>query len=744
MHTVAEVAWKSFSLRANGNDGGLTYEHALAKARGLVRKLNRGRLKYDTESGTLTPTYESKERSLNEVRRLLHDEISSFIKKARFRERAGITAQTDEPQVFARRVTTGVGKTTTVIKVVSADIKEAARKNIRQPKPWIFFVPTHRLGEEIAEKFLRQGLYARVFRGRSAPVGSDKNGPKMCDNLEQVEIAIKCHATVATSCCKSKERTCKYYDKCRYQAQLRERPDVWICAHGMLFYGQEEIGEVGGVVIDESFWSAGLKLGTNIKLSDLSVSPIGKKGKEQDFAALHQHRCLLTTVLSKQKNDGGISCRTLVGSNNRERPPKSKIELERARERENELNKMLDDNLTGDVLSALSAMHKPPLLRISPTEPVTLFSGAERCTEAIKLEWELIPDPKIVPGMSRSEFERAKEAQADIARARQMIGIWENLRETIAGYDISGGVRLETNERGDRILKTNVVRPIHKQWKDAPTLILDATLPDSEILKAFYANVMLGAELEAEMPHTYVRQIIKSPTTATKLESDKNKSAVRRYILERWIATERQKTLVVCQQKYEHWLKGAGLPESIHVEHYNAIEGLNSYKDVRLLVLVGRAIPGPRIAEEYAGALSGKEPLRLKRRGNNDPWYPSELRVIRMRNGTGVGVNSDFHPDTLVESVRRQLHEAKAMQAVGRARAVNRTQNTPLDIDILGDVVLPLTVDEAMPWEGPSPAAEMAVEGLVLVSGVNGPRKSPQFWACNFPHFGGVGDQPVE
>src|SRR3954464_7590631 len=33
------------------------------------------------------------------------------------------------------------------------------------------------------------------------------------------------------------------------------------------------------------------------------------------------------------------------------------------------------------------------------------------------------------------------------------------------------------------------VLTIHKQWKDVPTLILDATLPDIEILKAFYPNV---------------------------------------------------------------------------------------------------------------------------------------------------------------------------------------------------------------------------------------------------------------
>ena len=132
-----------------------------------------------------------------------------------------------------------------------------------------------------------------------------------------------------------------------------------------------------------------------------------------------------------------------------------------------------------------------------------------------------------------------------------------------------------------------------------------------------------------------------------------------------------------------------------------------------MLILVGRAIPGPRVAEEevwcsyrersHCGSISSVTAIRYGIR-------PS-LRAIRMRNGRGVGVNCDYHPDPLVESVRWQLHEAKAMQAVGRARAVNRTEDTPLDIDILGDIVLPLTVDEAGPWDPPFPDRGNGAEG---------------------------------
>src|SRR5262249_28661477 len=156
------------------------------------------------------PTYPANEKSLHDARRVLRDEISLFVKKARFWERTGITAQTDDPPVVAHRVTTGVGKTKAVIEILSENIKkQSTQGGLSAVKPWIFFVPTHRLGEEIAEEFRRRGLDAQVFKGRTAYVGLEKSGPKMCDNIEQVDLAIRCHASVSSSCCKAKDRQCK-------------------------------------------------------------------------------------------------------------------------------------------------------------------------------------------------------------------------------------------------------------------------------------------------------------------------------------------------------------------------------------------------------------------------------------------------------------------------------------------------------------------------------------------------------
>ena len=68
------------------------------------------------------------------------------------------------------------------------------------------------------------------------------------------------------------------------------------------------------------------------------------------------------------------------------------------------------------------------------------------------------------------------------------------------------------------------------------------------------------------------------------------------------------------------------------------------------------------------------------------------------------------------------------MQAIGRGRGVNRTADTPLDVDVLANVCLPLTVDEAVPWEEPSAVVEMAAEGIVLTSPTHMCACWPEVW----------------
>ncbi len=104
------------------------------------------------------------------------------------------------------------------------------------------------------------------------------------------------------------------------------------------------------------------------------------------------------------------------------------------------------------------------------------------------------------------------------------------------------------------------------------------------------------------------------------------------------------------------------------------------------------------------------------------------LRGIRLKGGGGGGVNGDQHPDPLAEAVRMQVCEGELTQAIGRGRGVNRTKATPLDIDILADVVLPIEVDEVVDWTVPGKEVEMAAETVWLESPTDMAEAWPEVW----------------
>jgi hypothetical protein len=162
--------------------------------------------------------------------------------------------------------------------------------------------------------------------------------------------------------------------------------------------------------------------------------------------------------------------------------------------------------------------------------------------------------------------------------------------------------------------------------------------------------------------------------------------------------------------------------------HFNAIAGLDNFKDVRLLILVGRVQPGPEAVEVLAATLSGSEPARTPNTSQNFTWYDRICRGIRLKDGKGAAVDGDEHHDPFVEAVRKLITEAELVQAFGRGRAVNRTEQTPLDIDLLFNTVLPVTVDTVSNWVDPSLLIETAAEGVMLLSPVDMVRVWPTIW----------------
>jgi hypothetical protein len=93
--------------------------------------------------------------------------------------------------------------------------------------------------------------------------------------------------------------------------------------------------------------------------------------------------------------------------------------------------------------------------------------------------------------------------------------------------------------------------------------------------------------------------------------------------------------------------------------------------------------------------------------------------VWRPLTGTDTEVATERHPDPCAETMRWQACEAELIQAIGRVRAVNRTAENPVQIDIINRVPLPdIEIDEVVEWENaqPDPGAIIAGRYGVLLA----------------------------
>ncbi|MBW7852609.1 MAG: hypothetical protein H3C38_19110, partial [Rhodospirillales bacterium] len=88
------------------------------------------------------------------------------------------------------------------------------------------------------------------------------------------------------------------------------------------------------------------------------------------------------------------------------------------------------------------------------------------------------------------------------------------------------------------------------------------------------------------------------------------------------------------------------------------------------------------------------------------------------------------HADPIAEAVRWSICEGELIQAMGRGRGVNRTADTALEIDLMTDVVLPVTVDALVPWSDLKPTRRdlMALSGIVLDNAADMAACFPDLW----------------
>ena len=196
--------------------------------------------------------------------------------------------------------------------------------------------------------------------------------------------------------------------------------------------------------------------------------------------------------------------------------------------------------------------------------------------QIIKDEWRHLEELPLRPGMTLRQIARFSKELEEYSDSRKSITIWQEIKNIIdedSKIEISGRLLIKHDE-GHQHIYLRGIGWVTAQFQ-IPTMIMDATLPDvSAIIHNYHPLAKLAGKIDVEMP-TCVRvtQIRKAPTTASKLLGTDNscevhRHEVRRYILQRWLELGKCETLVICQERFELWLKKQRwLPDNIKIKH---------------------------------------------------------------------------------------------------------------------------------------------------------------------------------
>jgi putative DNA primase/helicase len=611
------------------------------------------------------------------------------------------------PPVLGLPVDVGLGKSSSARTAIASLLASGALGS----RKVAYAVPRHDLGQEQVEAFQALGVRAMLWKGRTAPDPTPENPEQlMCLDPEATFDALEVEQAIEQSCCKVKRggelHLCPHFHACGYQRQkaAAQAAQVIVCAHDSVFHMKPDaVGTVGLLVMDEAFWQSGLR---------------GLDGK---------------AVLTQDGLEPGTASVTCHGSKGRS-----------------------DMAATADLIAARHKLHKA----LQVTEPGPLAHGllqsvgltAEECRNAARLERRRLRDPGLLPGMGPVERRRRIEKVLPPhgqpwAPPGRCATLWLILAEALEGqHDAAGAVLVnELTEHGTvRALKLRWRGRLRGGWAgEVPVLHLDATLRP-QLVRPYLPHLAVREPVAATMPYVRVRHVLGSPTSAKALtptaqapERDRKSAAHHLRDLLAYIrlrsrelrATGRDTDLLVVGQKAAiDALRAAGLPPRVDAVHFNGLSGLDRWGGVGGLIVLGRTLPAPATVESLCAALTAQTPVAAT--ANTGWWYGSEERRIGLAGGRTHAVPGEVHPDPTAEAIRWSICEAELIQAMGRGRGVNRTAARPLQIDLLTDVVLPVTVSELIDWQDLRPTRRdlMAARGVVLENAADMARCFPDLW----------------
>jgi putative DNA primase/helicase len=404
------------------------------------------------------------------------------------------------------------------------------------------------------------------------------------------------------------------------------------------------------------------------------------------------------------------------------------------------------EKLTGVLVTAPNGPLSVAALRAAGLTPTI-------CREAAANEHRRLRNPGLLPGMDPAERRRRiasvlpkeNEPWAPPGRAAAM---WLLIAEALENdHDVAGVVVCDVpTENGTvRSLRLKWRAGLRKSWGgEGPVLHLDATLRP-ELVTPFLPDITIADPVRAREPHVRVRQVLGAPTSAKALtpddnapERDKRSAVLRLREIGALIALRARALrgqgrsgtdlLVIGQKAAMDALRARRLPTNAEAVHFNALSGLDRWRDVAGMIVLGRTLPAPPTVEALAAALTNRPPVTSS--GDGAWWYARVERRIALAAGGVHSVANEQHPDATAEAGRWAICEGELVQAIGRGRGVNRTAESLLEIDLLTDVVLPVEVHEVLTWDQVRPTDHdiMASSGVVLENATDMAKAFPDLW----------------
>ena len=556
---------------------------------------------------------------------------------------------------------TGAGKTFAgemlLPQIILADKAERELPG-KENAPWrtVIMVPAHRLGRQIKRRYEREfakhGLTVATLEGRGDPWSPEKpSRPYLCKNLEAVGLAIMAKEDVCAAVCISGKQRCPFYEGCGYLAQYAEAAtaDVLIVAHEFIFENlpTSVVHNVATVIIEEEFAATG------DAISELPVDP-----------------------LRKQAIDATPAC--------------TKGELD--------VSATGDLHLYGGRLVAMLDGEPDGYLADDAPSRYGMVPSDFRYLRF--LNWKRKRDTKMHPGMTLAE-RREAQREAAINQHLPKIAAMMHMLATGAG----GRIRFATDGKGRRSAVLHGKRQVAGWLADKPILFLNATarLPD---LQRFFGDATLIEQPRARLEYQRVHQILGSfgKTAMTDKKVADLLARARRHL------AAGKAVLVICHEQIEHAFMalpeakriGVELPQ-LRVLHHGDYAGDDDHGDVDVVMQIGGPFaPFRKIAELGTARFGVPVPIAKPVR------VPC---VALMEDGSGVQWERMAYEHPAAQFVHEGIYDTSFTQGgLGRGRGINRSAETPLVIEVFGNVPLPVPLASISRWR-PSREQDLLANG---------------------------------